>query len=70
MKNIYIVSWILLAMSFVATVLTNSFNTISLVVFSFAVLFLVYALALWSVFTNRMSGSIRAICYGLNKKIS
>lgn len=52
MKNIYIASWILLTISFLATVLTGSFNALSLVVFSFAALALVYALAIWSVFIN------------------
>lgn len=52
MKNIYIASWVLLAISFLATLFTGSFNAVSLFVFSFAVLALVYALALWSVIVN------------------
>jgi ABC-type uncharacterized transport system permease subunit len=55
MKKIYKASWILLALAFVATVLTGNFNMLSLVVFSFAALALVYALAIWSVFVNTQS---------------
>ena len=52
MKKIYIASWILLTLTLVATVLTDGFDSTSLVVFSFAVFAMVYALAVWSVLTN------------------
>jgi hypothetical protein len=52
LKTFYILAWILVALSAVVTHLGGYFNSVAQVTFSFAVLALVYALALWSVFTN------------------
>ncbi len=52
MKKIYTAAWFLLAILFLATVLTGSLNPVSLVVFSLIALGLVYALALWVVIDN------------------
>lgn len=52
MKRVYTVSSILLAILLFVTVLTGSLNAVSLVVFGFTVLALIYALALWTVFAN------------------
>lgn len=52
MKNFYIAAWVLLAMAAFVSVLTGTFNAVTLFVFSLVALALVYALALWSVITQ------------------
>ena len=52
MKNFYISAWILLAITAFVSVLTGTFNAVTLFVFSLVALALVYALALWSVIVN------------------
>jgi ABC-type nickel/cobalt efflux system permease component RcnA len=52
MKNFYISAWILLALAAFVSVLTGTFNAVTLFVFSLVALALVYALALWSVVTQ------------------
>lgn len=52
MKKIYTAAWFLLAILFLASVLTGSLNPTSLVAFSLIALGLVYALALWTVVIN------------------
>lgn len=52
MKNFYISAWILLAAAAFVSVLTGSFNPVTLVAFSLTALGLVYTLALWSVIVN------------------
>ena len=49
MKNFYISAWILLALAAFVSVLTGTFNAVTLFVFSLVALALVYTLALWSV---------------------
>lgn len=52
MKNFYISAWILLAITAFVSVLTGTFNAVTLFVFSLVALALVYTLALWSVITQ------------------
>ena len=52
LKTIYIMAWVLLAMLAVGSLFGGYLNPVTQVVFSVAALALVYALALWSVFTN------------------
>lgn len=52
LKTSYILVWILVALSAVVSLLGGYFNSVTQVAFSVTVLALVYALALWSVFTN------------------
>ena len=52
MKKIYLLAWISLTITFVASVLTGYYNPLSLVVFSLIALALVFALALWTVIVN------------------
>lgn len=52
MKQIYISTWILLAIAASVTVLTGSFDSVALMVFSLIALGLVQALALWSVYAQ------------------
>lgn len=53
LKIFYILAWILVALLAVVALLAGYFNSITQVTFSFAVLALVYALALWSVFKTQ-----------------
>ncbi len=52
MKKIYTAAWFLLAILFLAAILTGYLNPVSLVAFSLFALGLVYALALWTVVIN------------------
>lgn len=52
MEKFYISAWILLAAAAFVSVLTGSFNPVTLFVFSLIALALVYTLALWSVIIN------------------
>lgn len=52
LKNLYVLAWFSLAAIVLGSVSNGALNPASLVVFSLAALSLVYALALWSVFTN------------------
>ena len=52
MKKSYVSAWFLLAAAAFVAVLTGVMNAAALVAFSLVALGLVYALALWSVFTN------------------
>lgn len=51
-KKFYISAWILLAAAAFISIVTGSFNAVTLFVFSLAALGLVYALGLWSVIIN------------------
>ena len=52
LKKFYVLAWFLLIGSALIAVLTGSLNEIGMVAFGLIGLALVYALALWSVFTN------------------
>lgn len=52
MKRLYISAWILLLLAALAAILTNSFSTALLLVFSLIALGLVLTLAMWSVVVN------------------
>jgi hypothetical protein len=52
LKTIYILAWVLVAMSAIGSLWGGYINPVTQVVFSVAAVVLVYALALWSVFTN------------------
>lgn len=52
MRTLYLAAWFLLSLAVAAAVITGTFNSVSLVIFSLAALALVYGLALWSAFTN------------------
>ena len=52
LKTIYIMAWVLLAMSAIGSLLSGYVNPMTQVAFGVGALALIYALALWSVFTN------------------
>ena len=52
LKNFYVLAWFLLIGSALVSVFTGSLNEIGMVAFGLIGLALVYALALWSVFSN------------------
>lgn len=52
MKKLYVSAWFLLAAAAFVAGFTGAMNAAALVMFSLVALGLVYALALWSVFTN------------------
>ncbi len=52
LKTFYISAWILVAIAAVASFWSGYYDSAMLVALSLTVLVLVYALALWSVFTN------------------
>jgi hypothetical protein len=52
LKTFYILAWVLVAMTAAVSLWGGFFNSVTQVAFSVAALVLVYALALWSVFTN------------------
>jgi hypothetical protein len=52
LKKFYVLAWFLLIGSALVSVLTGSLNEIGMVAFGLIGLALVYALALWAVFTN------------------
>lgn len=51
-KNFYISAWILLAVAAFVTVLSGSFNPLTLLAYSLVALTLVLSLAMWSVITQ------------------
>ena len=51
-KKLYVLAWLLLTGSAVATILTDSLNGLSIVAFGLIALALVHALAFWSVVVN------------------
>lgn len=53
MKNFYISIWFLLAAASLITVLSGSFNPLSLLALSLIALALVLSLTMWSVITQR-----------------
>jgi hypothetical protein len=59
LKTFYILAWVLVAMSAVVSLWGGYFNSVTQVTLSVAALVLVYALALWSVFTNVQDDVVR-----------
>jgi hypothetical protein len=52
MKKFYVGAWFLAAIAVLISVLTGTFTTTAMIVFSFIGLGLIYTLALWSVIVN------------------
>ena len=52
-KKFYVSAWFLLAAAVLISALTGAFGTTAMIVFSFIGLSLIYALALWSVISNK-----------------
>jgi hypothetical protein len=61
LKTYYILAWILVTVLAVLSLLAGNFNSAAQVSFSVAVLALVYALALWSVFTNTNDATLEML---------
>jgi ABC-type nickel/cobalt efflux system permease component RcnA len=68
LKTIYAMAWILVALAAIVSLLGDHFSSLTQVAFSVAVLVLVYALALWSVFTN--TKDIRAEIFSRSDEIN